>query len=80
MTFLEFKDKIGQEVYSVLEKEAEKEVSLALKMDLIDEYGAERYYHQRFLLLTKKSIYRGLVADHLVVIMDLRLIGQIKQR
>lgn len=50
MTFFEFKDKIGQEAYSVLEKEAEKEVSLALKMDLIDEYGAERYYHQRFLM------------------------------
>lgn len=51
MSFLEtIKKQIGDELYSRLEKEAEKEVALAMKMPLKDKWGQEQYYRQRFLL------------------------------
>ncbi len=41
---------IGEDLYLHLEKEAEKEVSLALQMPLLDEYRKEKYYYRRWLL------------------------------
>ncbi len=41
---------MGNDTYSRLEREAEKEVALAKQMPLRDEYGQESYYGQRFLL------------------------------
>lgn len=49
MTLVEFKEKIGQDVYAILEKESEKEVAISLAMDLVDEYQQKKYYRQRFL-------------------------------
>lgn len=41
----ELREKIGDDIYNSLEKEAEKEVALSLQMPL-----ADKYYQQRFLL------------------------------
>lgn len=45
----ELKEKIGEDVYSRLDKMANDEVSLSLKMPLVDDYGSENYYRQRIL-------------------------------
>lgn len=51
MPFLDtVRAQIGNDTYSRLEREAEKEVALAKQMPLRDEYGQESYYGQRFLL------------------------------
>lgn len=41
------KQKVGSEIYLSLEREAEKEVALALAMPLIDKYRQDKYYRQR---------------------------------
>ncbi|MBA7622596.1 hypothetical protein ES703_29974 [subsurface metagenome] len=51
MTFQQkIKTTIGNDVYEKLEKEANIEVSLALKMPLKDQYGQDKYYRTRFLI------------------------------
>jgi hypothetical protein len=51
MTLIEIiKAKIGIEVYAQLEKEADKEVKLAMGMPLVDQYHQENFYKQRSLL------------------------------
>jgi hypothetical protein len=51
MSFLEtIKAKVGNEVYRRLEKEADKEVALAMQMSLIRENHEKNYYGQRFTL------------------------------
>ena len=51
MTFQQkLKKKIGEEIYAKLDKEANKEVSLALKMPLKYEEGRNRYYQPRHLI------------------------------
>ncbi len=53
MSFLEtVKGKIGSELYSRLEKEAEKEIAAAIQMPLKDQYGQDQYYRPRFFQLT----------------------------
>lgn len=42
--------KVGSEVYSHLEAEANKEVSLSLQMSLLDQYGEKNYYRPRRLI------------------------------
>ncbi|GEM_PF-1599490 len=49
MNTLELKQKIGDEVYAKLEKEADIEVGLAISMPLLDKYRQERWYQQRYL-------------------------------
>lgn len=44
------REQIGEEMYSRLETEAEKEVALAMQFATIDQYRQERYYHMRSLL------------------------------
>jgi len=44
------REKIGEEAYSRLEAEAEKEVALAMQFGIIDQYHQERYYSMRPLL------------------------------
>ncbi|MBI1812074.1 MAG: hypothetical protein HYR78_09160 [Nitrospirae bacterium] len=41
---------IGQDIYSHLDNEANKEVSLSLRMPLLDENGKTNYYKQRYLI------------------------------
>src|ERR1700693_595298 len=49
MSFLEtIKAKVGNEVYQRIEKEAEKEVALAMQMPLTDQNYEKKYYRQRF--------------------------------
>jgi hypothetical protein len=49
MSFLAtIKAKVGNEVYQRIEKEAEKEVALAMQMPLIGENYEKNYYRQRF--------------------------------
>lgn len=49
MSFLEtIKVKIGGELYSRLEKEAEKEVAAAIQMPLKDQYGQDQYHRPKF--------------------------------
>jgi hypothetical protein len=51
MSFLDtVKHIIGNDVFSRLEKEADKEVGLAMQMDLLNQYGDKQYYRKRFLL------------------------------
>ncbi len=51
MSFLgTIKRKIGDNLYSCLEKEAEKEVAMAIQMPLKDQYRQEQYHWPRFLL------------------------------
>jgi hypothetical protein len=51
MSFLTtLKEKIGNELYTHLEKEAEKEVALAMQMPLRNQFGDEQYYSPRFIL------------------------------
>lgn len=51
MTFQqELKTIIGEDIYAKLEKEANIEVSLALKMPLKDQDGRDKYYQTRFLI------------------------------
>ena len=51
MSYLEIiKSQIGQDCYTRLEKEAEKELSLALKMPLTNQYGDKQYYRKRVLV------------------------------
>lgn len=47
---LDIKSDISEEIYSRLEKEADKEVALAMQFQLIDQYKQERYYQRRQLL------------------------------
>jgi hypothetical protein len=44
------REQIGEESYLHLEAEANKEVGLAMQMDLVDQYGTEKYYRMRSLL------------------------------
>lgn len=41
---------IGQDIYSHLDNEANKKVSLSLQMPLLDENGKKNYYQQRYLI------------------------------
>jgi len=51
MSFLDtIKAKVGKASYGHIENEAEKEVALAMKMPLKDQYHQEQYYTPRFLL------------------------------
>ncbi|MCX6902258.1 MAG: hypothetical protein NTW03_02005 [Verrucomicrobia bacterium] len=51
MSFLgTVKGKIGSEIYSRLQNEAEKEVAIAMQMPLRNQYGDEQYYQPRFVL------------------------------
>jgi len=51
MSFLDtIKTKAGQQSYLRIEQEAEKEVALAMRMDLLSKYHQENYYTPRFLL------------------------------
>jgi hypothetical protein len=51
MNFIdEVKDKIGIDIYNKIEKEAENEVALAMKMPLVNEWREDKYYQQRFSL------------------------------
>ena len=51
MTFQQkIRTTVGNDVYEKLEKEANNEVSLALKMPLKDQYGQDKYYRTRFLI------------------------------
>ena len=50
LTIEKLKTEIGEDLYSLLDKEANKEVALALQMPLLDEYKQEKYYHRRWLL------------------------------
>jgi hypothetical protein len=50
-TYIEkLKEKIGDDVFDRLDNEANKEVSLALAMDLDDKWRKEKYYTSRFLI------------------------------
>jgi hypothetical protein len=44
------REQIGEELYTRLEAEAEKEVALAIQFAIIDQYRQERYYCMRSLL------------------------------
>ncbi len=44
------KEKIGEDVYTALCEEADKEVRLAMAMPLVDQYRQENYYKKRWLL------------------------------
>lgn len=44
------KENIGEESYSRILSEVEKEIGLAMQMPLVDEYRREKYYRPRFLL------------------------------
>lgn len=44
------REQIGEELYSRLEIEAEKEVALAMQFAIIDQYRQERYYYMSSLL------------------------------
>lgn len=44
------KETIGNDIFRKLEKEADIEVSLALKMPLKDQYGNKKFYQTRFLI------------------------------
>jgi hypothetical protein len=46
----QIKQKIGEEVFSRLDKEADTEVGLALQMPLVDQYRKEKWYYQRYLI------------------------------
>src|SRR5260370_19893501 len=51
MPFLDtIKGRIGREAFSRIEEEAEREVAIAIKMALVDNYQQEQFYTQRFLL------------------------------
>ncbi|KKW41991.1 MAG: hypothetical protein UY92_C0011G0013 [Candidatus Magasanikbacteria bacterium GW2011_GWA2_56_11] len=51
MNFLnKIKEIIGDQVYSKLESEADKEVALAMQMPLKDQYRQEKYYQPRHLI------------------------------
>ncbi|MDE2031293.1 MAG: hypothetical protein KGI58_03505 [Patescibacteria group bacterium] len=50
ITFLTIREQIGEDMYKLLEQEAETEVALAMKFELIDKYRQERYYNRRQLL------------------------------
>lgn len=43
----ELKELVGEEVFSKIEKEAEIETSLAVNMDLVDQWRQEKYYYCR---------------------------------
>ncbi len=44
------REQIGEELYSQLEVEAEKEVALAMQFEIVDQYRQQRYYRRRPLL------------------------------
>jgi hypothetical protein len=44
------KEILGEKVYSIIEKEAENEVSLSLKMDLVNKYKEKQWYRHRWLI------------------------------
>ena len=44
------KAQIGNDCFARLEKEADKELALALKMTLTDQYGQKQYYRKRILI------------------------------
>lgn len=44
------RDQIGEDSYLRLDAEADKEVSLAMQMDLVDQYHQEKYYRMRTLV------------------------------
>lgn len=51
MSFLTtVKEKIGEDIYNKLFKEAEREVALAMQMPLENKYSEKQYYHPRYLL------------------------------
>src|SRR5437667_388147 len=51
MSYLDtIKTQIGQDRFERLEKEAEKELSLALNMPLKNQYGDKQYYRKRVLI------------------------------
>ena len=37
------RDRIGEDLYLRLDAEADKEVALAMQMELVDKYGTEKY-------------------------------------
>lgn len=53
----EVKRKIGTECFARIEHQAEKEVALALKMPLKDQYNTEQFYQPRFLLVEFQGDY-----------------------
>jgi hypothetical protein len=55
MNKLELKQKIGEGIYDILEKEADIEVGLAKSMPLQDQYRQDRWYQQRYLTPTLLS-------------------------
>jgi len=51
MTFKqEIIERIGEDIFKKLEKEAEIEVGLAKEMPLKNKYGQDNYYHERYLI------------------------------
>ena len=51
MSFLDtIKAKVGETSYRHIEREAEKEVAIAMRMALKDQYHQDQYYTPRFLL------------------------------
>lgn len=46
------REQIGEEMYKTLEVEAEKEVALAMRLELQNKYREDRYYTRRQLLTT----------------------------
>jgi hypothetical protein len=51
MSFIDaIKARVGESSYRHIEKEAEKEVAIAMRMALRDQYHQEQYYAPRFLL------------------------------
>ncbi len=44
------REQIGEEIYSRLETEAEKEVASAIEFAIIDQYRQERYYYMKSML------------------------------
>lgn len=49
MNITELKSKIGDSIYQNIERVAQKEVRLAMKMPLTDKWGKDRYYNQSFV-------------------------------
>lgn len=44
------KEQLGEELYTHIEAEAEKEVALAMEFAIIDQWRQDRYYYRRSLL------------------------------
>lgn len=54
---LTVREKIGEDLYTKIENEAQKEVSLAMQFEIIDKYKQDRYYTRRPILTELLSIF-----------------------